>query len=68
MAEGRERIQQERITIQALHHLFKVTERENLHEYLEHIRTKQSKATFKRREWTAIHYSEYWKEKEGEKY
>ena len=55
-------------TIQTLHHLFKVTEMENLHEYLEQIRIKQRKATFKRKEWTATHYNEYWKEKEGETY
>eukprot|EP00800_Vazella_pourtalesii_P017082 TRINITY_DN5086_c0_g1_i5.p1 TRINITY_DN5086_c0_g1~~TRINITY_DN5086_c0_g1_i5.p1 ORF type:complete len:199 (+),score=24.00 TRINITY_DN5086_c0_g1_i5:1196-1792(+) len=57
-----------KVSIQTLHHLFKVTERENLHEYLEEIRIKQSKATFKRKEWTAIHYDEYWEEKEEEKY
>ena len=56
------------VTIQTLHHLFIVTKRENLHEYLEQMRIKQSKATFKRKEWTATHYNEYWKEKEGENY
>ena len=60
MTEGREKYSRKGVKV-------KVTEG-NLHEYLEQIRIEQSKATFKREERTAIHYNEYRKEKEGEKY